>query len=99
VTNARDKVVTHPTISAGAGRFPLATIYRRRGGGCENGALPWYEGGTAVLPLRVVRRASFSFTAHYSKTFEDGAALEWTVEMKVRRISYRTIDCSRTLLC
>jgi hypothetical protein len=97
--NARDPVVTHPMISAAAGRFPLATIYRRRGGGCENGTLPWYEGGTADLPLRVVRQATFSFSASYNKDFEDGAALEWTVTMKVRKIHYRLLDCARTPLC
>lgn len=48
--NARDRVVTRPKISAAAGRFPLASIYTTRGGGCENGALSWWEGGTAECP-------------------------------------------------
>jgi hypothetical protein len=99
VTNARDPVVTRPTITASAGRFPLATIYPRRGGACENGALPWWEGGYAVRPLRVLRQAGFSFAARYSKKFDDGSALEWAVEMKVRKIHYRRINCARTPLC
>jgi hypothetical protein len=57
VGNARDPVVTHPTVTISAGRFPLATIYPRRGGSCENGALPWWEGGYAVQPLSVLHRA------------------------------------------
>ena len=99
VTNARDPVVTHPTVSISAGRFPLATIYPRRGGSCENGALPWWEGGYAVQPLSVLHRARLSFTARYSKTFEDGSALVWTVEVTARRIHYRAIDCTHTPLC
>jgi hypothetical protein len=99
VTNARDPVVTHPTITASAGRFPLATIYPRRGGSCENGALPWWEGGYAVQPLSVLHRPRLSFTARYSKTFEDGSALVWTVEMTIRRIHYRPIACAHTTLC
>ncbi len=62
VTNARNPVVTRPTISASAGDFPLATTYPRRGGACEAGALPWYEGGFVVRPLSVVHRPGFSFT-------------------------------------
>jgi hypothetical protein len=99
VTNARDAVVTHPTISASAGRFPLATIYPRRGGACENGALPWWEGGFADRPISVLRRPGFSFTARYSKTFDDGSALDWTVAMTIRRIQYRPLDCAHTQLC
>ena len=91
LANARDRVVTNPKIAASAGRFPLATIYPRRGGACENGALPWWEGGTANQPLSVLRRAGFSFTASYSKKFEDGAELKWTVKMTVRRIAYRPL--------
>jgi hypothetical protein len=99
VTNARDPVVTRPTITASAGRFPLATIYPRRGGACENGALPWWEGGYAVRPLSVLRQAGLSFTARYSKTFDDGSALQWIVEMTIRKIEYRPIDCSHTPFC
>jgi hypothetical protein len=99
LASARDPVVTHPTLSVAAGRFPLATIYPRRGGACENGALPWWEGGTAVRPLSVLRKPSFSFTARYSKSIEDGATLAWTVQMTVRKIQYRPIDCSHTQLC
>ena len=99
LSNARDPVVTHPALSVGAGRFPLATTYPRRGGACESGALPWWEGGTAVRPLSVFRKPSFSFTAHYTKAIEDGSTLEWTVSMSVRKIQYRSIDCSHTQLC
>jgi hypothetical protein len=99
LASARDPVVTHPTLSVAAGRFPLATIYPRRGGACENGALPWWEGGTAVRSLSVLRKPSFSFTARYSKSIEDGATLDWTVQMTVRKIQYRSIDCSHTQLC
>jgi hypothetical protein len=99
VTNARDPVVRHPTISASAGRFPLATTYPRRGGACEAGALPWYEGGFAVRPLSVVHHAGFSFAYTSSKQIEDGSLLEWTVKMTVRRLSYKAIDCRHSQLC
>ena len=91
LVNARDRVVTKPKIAVSAGRFPLATIYPRRGGACEKGALPWWEGGTANQPLSVLRRAGFSFTAQYTKKIEDGAVLKWTVKMTVRRIGYRRL--------
>jgi hypothetical protein len=99
VKNARNRVVTSPKISVAAGRFPLATIYPRRGGACEAGALPWYEGGVVDRPLSILRQPRFTFTASYRKTFEDGSALEWTVGMTVRRLSYRLLDCTRTPLC
>lgn len=91
LVNARDRVVTKPAISISAGEFPLATTYPRRGGACENGALPWWEGGSANRPLSVLRRAGFSFSAQYTKKIEDGAVLKWTVKMTVRRIGYRRL--------
>ena len=99
VTNARNAVVTRPTISASAGDFPLATTYPRRGGACEAGALPWYEGGFVVRPLSVVHRPGFSFAYTSDKQIEDGSSLRWTVKMTVRRLSYRPIDCSHSQLC
>jgi hypothetical protein len=99
VGNARDAVVTHPTLGIGVGRFPLATIYPARGGACENGALPWWDGANGSLPLGTVRKASFSFSAHSSKNIEDGATVDWTVKLSVRRIAYRAIDCSHSQLC
>jgi hypothetical protein len=91
LANARAGVVRNPRIAVAAGRFPLATIYPRRGGACEKGALPWWEGGSASRPLAVLRRGGFSFRATYSKKIEDGAVLKWTVEMTVRRIAYRRL--------
>lgn len=99
VGNARDPVVTHPTLGVDAGRFPLATIYPRSGGACENGALPWWEGSAANLPLGVVHKGSFAITMHDSKSIEGGASLEWTIKMTVRRLAYRLIDCSHSQLC
>lgn len=99
VGNARNAVVTHPTLGVGVGRFPLATIYPARGGACENGALTWWDGSTGSLPLSAVRKSSFSFNAHDSKNIEDGATVEWTVKMSVRRVAYRLIDCSHSQLC
>ena len=99
VGNARDAVVTHPTLGIGVGRFPLATIYPARGGACENGALPWWDGANGSLPLDTVRKTSFSFNAHGSKNIEDGATVDWTVKMRVRRVAYRVIDCSHSQLC
>jgi hypothetical protein len=99
VGNARNPVVTHPTLGVSAGRFPFATIYPRHGGGCENGALPWWDGATADLPLATVRKASFSVSTHDSKAIEDGSTIAWTVKVTARRIAYRFIDCSHSQLC
>jgi hypothetical protein len=87
-------------LSASAGRFPIATVYPRRNGACENGALTWWQpGAVGARPFGAVRQAGFSISTHHSETFEDGSALEWTARMTVRKIRYRLIDCGHTQWC
>jgi hypothetical protein len=87
-------------LSAGAGRFPVATIYPRRGGAGETGALTWWQPGAVGMRLfSVVRQPGFSISTSNRETFDDGSTLEWTARMTVRRIRYRQIDCRRTQWC
>jgi hypothetical protein len=99
LAHAREGPAARATVTASAGRFPLATTYPRRGGGCENGALPWWEGGYKDVPLSVLHKSSFSLTTHDSKNIEDGATLEWTVKMTVKKLAYGRLDCSHSQLC
>jgi len=87
-------------IRVDVGQLPLASIYERRGGGCESGALTWWDdGGAKTYPLSLLHRPSWTFTTRSSQRFEDGSALVWTVTMTVKRIGYRPVDCARTQLC
>jgi hypothetical protein len=107
VTNARDSVVTHPTISAGAGGFPFGTVYPRRNGKCESGATNFFlndwpkpdSGPGDELPLAVVHQPTFSLANSYHERFDDGSSVQWSVAMTVRRIHYFLIDCSHTQQC
>jgi hypothetical protein len=87
-------------LSASAGRFPIATIYPRRGGVCENGVLTWWQpGAVGVRPFGDVRKPGFSISTSHRETFDDDSALEWTARMTVRKIRYRAIDCRHTQWC
>jgi hypothetical protein len=87
-------------LSAGAGRFPVATIYQGRGGACEAGVLRWWQpGADGNVPFAYVRRAGFSVARSNTETFDDESTLEWTARMTVRRVYYRPIDCRHTQLC
>jgi hypothetical protein len=87
-------------VRVDVGQLPLASIYPRRGGGCENGALTWWDDGAAkTYPLSLLERPSWTFTARSSQRFEDGSVLAWTVTMTVKRTGYRQVDCARTQLC
>jgi hypothetical protein len=87
-------------ISAGAGRFPVATIYPRRGGACEDGVLTWWQpGAVGMRPFGVVLQPGFSISTQNRETFDDGSTLEWTARMTVRKVHYRLIDCRRTQWC
>ena len=91
---------TRAKLGASAGRFPIATIYPRRGGACENGALTWWQpGAIGVRPFRAVRGAGFSISTNHTETFDDGSALEWTARMSVRKVRYELVDCARTPWC
>lgn len=82
------------------GQLPLASIYPRRQGGCESGALTlWDDGAARTYPLSLLARPSWTFTARSRQPFEDGSVLVWTVIMTVKTTSYRRVDCARTQLC
>jgi hypothetical protein len=98
LTNARNAVVTRPTISVGIGEFVFASTFPSRGGGCENKS-PFYYGGTGVRPLSVLSRPSFTITDHEKKSFGDGTALEWTTKATIRRLVYKQIDCTKNPFC
>lgn len=99
VTNARNLVVTHPTISIGVGEFVFASTWPARGGGCENGKSNYYYGGVGSRPLAVLGRPSFTIADHEKKSFGDGTALEWTTKATIRKLVYKQIDCAKNPFC
>jgi hypothetical protein len=98
VTNARNAVVTRPTISVGVGEFVFASTYPARGGGCENKS-PYYYGGTGVRPLSALGRPSFTISDRRKLDFGDGTALEWTTRAMIKRLVYKQIDCKKNPFC
>ncbi len=99
VANARNVVVTHPTISVGVGEFVLASTYPARGGGCENGKSAYYEGGVGDRPLTFLGHPSFTITDHKKQRFEDASTIEWTTKATIKKVAYKPIDCSKTPFC
>ena len=107
LTNARDPVVTHPTLYVSPVVFPFGTTNPRPGGGCENGATSFYlnawpkpdTGPAPALPLAVVHRPGFTIANTYHEQFDDGSGVQWSAAITVRRIHYLPIDCSRTQNC
>jgi len=107
VTNARDAVVTHPTLYVAPVVFPFGTTNPRPAGGCENGVTSFYlndtpkpdSGPGSALPLAVVRRPGFTIANRYHEQFDDGSSVQWSTAMTVRKIHYLLIDCSHTQNC
>jgi hypothetical protein len=98
VTNARNAVVTRPTISVGVGEFVFASTYPARGGGCEDKS-PYYYGGAGVRPLSVLGRPSFTISDHKKLDFGDGTALQWTTKATIKRLVYKPVDCKKNPFC
>jgi hypothetical protein len=87
-------------LSLSAGRFPVATVYRRRNGSCELGVLGWWQpGAIGYRPLSLVHQAGFSIESHKKESFDDGSTLDWTATAAIRTVHYKLIDCNHTPWC
>ena len=94
LTGARDRPVTNPTIYVRVGKFPLVTGYPvRRDGTCGKVAKDWWDTAKQVFPFRILKKPGFTMRVHYREAFDDGEAIDWTVDMTVQRVRFRPIPC------
>jgi hypothetical protein len=70
--DARNTVVTHPTIRLEFGKFAIGDIYPRTVGKCPNG-LTWYQYAEDAKPFSVINAPAFTFHARHSESFADDA--------------------------
>jgi hypothetical protein len=103
--DARNAVVTHPTIRLEFGKFAIGDIYARQVGKCPTG-LTWYQYAEDVKPFSVVNVSGFTFHARHSESFADDAftdngttTVQWTATVTVKKIRYLKIDCAHSPLC
>jgi hypothetical protein len=103
--DARDPVVTHPTIRLEFGKFAIGDIYPNASGKCAN-ALDFYQDAQDVKPFSIVGAPGFTFNAKHDESFDDDAFTDgvqtnfhWTASVTVRKVKYFLIDCSHTQLC
>jgi hypothetical protein len=103
--DARDPVVTHPTIRLELSKFAIADIYPGANGQCRN-ALTFYQDAQDVKPLSILQAPGITFHANHQESFDDDAFTDgmktqfgWTLTMNVRKIRYFPIDCSHTQNC
>ena len=100
LTSARDRVVTRPTVYVRVGKFPLVTGYpTRRDGSCGEVAKDWWDVAKKVYPFALLNRSGYTMTVQNKEAFDDGEAIEWTVEMTVRRIAFRRVSCAEAGGC
>jgi len=103
--DARNAVVTHPTIRLEFGKFAIGDIYPGRNGKCAN-ALTFYQYAQDVKPFSVIGASGFAFHAHHVESFDDDAftdglqtKVEWSATVTVRKVAYQKIDCAHSQLC
>jgi hypothetical protein len=103
--DARDAVVTHPTIRLSFGKFAIGDIYPGANGKCRN-ALTFYQYADDLKPFSVVGAPGITFTVNHDEsfaddTFTDGVKTEfqWTATVTVHKVRYFLIDCSHTQGC
>jgi hypothetical protein len=103
--DARNPVVTHPTIRLEFGKLAIGDIYPGRNGKCTN-ALTFYQYGQDVKPFGIIGVPGFTFHAHHAESFADDAFadglktdVEWSATVTVRKIGYQKIDCAHSQLC
>ncbi len=99
LTNARGRVVTNPTVHVRVGKFPLVTGYPARNGVCGKVKRDWWDVASRTFPYRILKQRSFVFTKQYKETFDDGEAIDWTLELKVKRIRFQPISCAEAKGC
>jgi hypothetical protein len=103
--DARNAVVTHPTIRLEFGKFAIGDIYPGRNGKCAN-ALTFYQYAQDVKPFSVIGLPGFTFHSHHAESFDDDAftdglktTVEWSATVTVRKVGYIKIDCAHSQLC
>jgi hypothetical protein len=103
--DARNTVVTHPTLRLELGRFAIGDIYPGANGKCTN-ALDFYQDAQDVKPFSMINASGFTFHAHHLESFADDAfsdnlktVFRWTAAVTVRKIRYLKIDCAHSPLC
>jgi hypothetical protein len=98
--NARDRVVTNPTVHVRVGKFPLVTGYPARNGVCGRVKRDWWDVASRSFPFRILKqRGGFVFTKRYQEAFDDGEAIDWKLELKVKRIRFQPISCAEAKGC
>lgn len=91
LTGARGRVVRNPTVFVRVGKFPLVTGYPARDGVCGKVAKDWWDVASQVYPYRILKQRGFIFRKQHKDAFDDGEAIEWTIQMTVRRIRFQPI--------
>lgn len=99
LTNARGRVVRNPTVHVRVGKFPLVTGYPARNGVCGKVKRDWWDVASRTFPFRILKQGGFTFRKHYQEAFDDGEAIDWTLEMKVKRIRFQPISCAEAKGC
>jgi hypothetical protein len=103
--DARNAVVTHPTIRLEFAKFAMASVYPGPNGKCRN-ALDWYQYAEDVKPFSVINGSGFTFHAHHHESFADDVfpdngqtVFQWTATVTVKKVRYLKIDCAHSPLC
>jgi hypothetical protein len=103
--DARNTVVTHPTLRLEFGKFAIGDIYPGADGKCTN-ALNFYQYAEDVKPFTIISAPSFTFHAKHLESFTDDAftdnlktVFQWTAAVTVHKIRYLKIDCAHSPLC
>jgi len=82
-------------------KFPLAVAHPGADGGptwaqygkCGMPVFDWFEIANIKIPVSAFSRPSFTATAsRHSPNLGDGEGLDWTLEVKVKRISYKLLN-------
>ena len=93
-----------PRIRVDLSKFPLGAPTGGKDAGtqdtypnkCGKAEVGWWDTAEGVVPLSVLSRPSFTFTAHRKERFEDPGieSIDWTVAMTVKRVKYHAINCA-----
>ncbi len=93
--NARERVFTHPIIYVMVGRFPMVTGYPAHDGVCGRIRKDWWETAHGSFPYpAIVKKKGFTLRDRQPlRDLGDGESVEWSLEMKVRKVRYIPISC------
>lgn len=89
---ARDNV-TPPTVFVRVGKFPLVTGYPAQDGVCGKVARDWWDVASRIYPLRILKQKGFTHRIHL-RVSDEGETMDWTLQMKIRRVGFRRMSCA-----